>query len=76
MDIFQDYFECDECRSKDFTRIYSFSMKFYTVNFSDDLVYDKLTEERYRCTRCNKVFTQEQIETTLAEFKKIRKNKP
>lgn len=75
MDRIQDYFECDGCRSRDFTRIYRFSMKFYTVNFSDDLVYDRLTEELFQCTRCHKQFTQEQIEATLAEFKKFRKNK-
>lgn len=75
MDVFQDYFLCDGCRNKDFTRIYQFSMRFYPVNFSDELVYDKLTEEIYQCTRCKKIFTQEHIEKALAEFKKTRKIK-
>ena len=75
MDSFQDYFLCDGCRNKNFVRIYHFSMRFYPVNFSDELVYEKLTEESYQCTGCNKIFTGEQIDKTLAEFKKVRKVK-
>lgn len=71
----QDYFVCDSCKNKDFTRIYNFSMRFYTVNFSDELIYDKLTDEIYQCTRCNKTFTKEQIDNLLAEFKKKRKTR-
>lgn len=75
MEVIQDYFVCDGCKSKDFTRIYNFSMRFCTVNFSDELIYDRLTDEIYQCTRCNKTFTKEQIDTVLAEFKKKRKTK-
>jgi ribosomal protein L37AE/L43A len=75
MEVMQDYFVCDSCKNKDFTRIYNFSMRFYTVNFSDELIYDKLTDEIYRCTRCNKTFTKEQIDNLLAEFKKKRKTR-
>lgn len=75
MEVMQDYFVCDSCKNKDFTRIYNFSMRFYTVNFSDELIYDKLTDEIYQCTRCNKTFTKEQIDNLLAEFKKKRKTR-
>jgi len=75
MEVMQDYFICDSCKNRDFTRIYNFSMRFYTVNFSDELIYDKLTDEIYQCTRCNKTFTKEQIDNVLAEFKKKRKTK-
>ena len=71
----QDYFVCDSCKNKDFTRIYNFSMRFYTVNFSDELIYDKLTDEIYQCTQCNKTFTKEQIDNLLVEFKKRRKTR-
>ena len=75
MEVMQDYFVCDSCNNKDFTRIYNFSMRFYTVNFSDELIYDKLTDEIYQCTQCNKTFTKEQIDNLLAEFKKKRKTR-
>jgi ribosomal protein L37AE/L43A len=75
MEVMQDYFICDSCKNKDFTRIYNFSMRFYTVNFSDELIYDKLTDEIYQCTRCNKTFTKEQIDNLLTEFKKKRKTR-
>jgi ribosomal protein L37AE/L43A len=75
MDVMQDYFVCDSCSNKEFTRIYNFSMRFYKVNFSDELVYDRLTDEIYQCTRCNKTFTKEQIDNALTEFKKTRRTK-
>lgn len=73
MEVMQDYFVCDNCKNKDFTRIYNFSMRFYMVNFSDELIYEKLTDEIYQCTRCNKTFRKEQIDQVLAEFRKKRK---
>ena len=73
MDSSKEYFMCDDCQNKDFTKIYNFSMLFYSVNFSDELVYEKLTEEMYRCSRCSKMFTQGQIDKALMEFKKARK---
>jgi len=64
-------FLCDgAAKNKNFTRIHSFSIRFYGVNFSDDLVYDKLTDELFQCTKCGKTFTTLQIENVLAEFKK------
>jgi len=73
MEVSHDYFLCDSCQNKNFTRIHSFSIRFYGVNFSDDLVYDKLTDEMFQCTKCGKTFTKEQIEDVLAEFKKKRR---
>lgn len=73
MEVSHDYFLCDKCQNKNFTRIHSFSIRFYGVNFSDDLIYDKLTDELFQCTQCGKTFTKEQIEDVLAEFKKKRR---
>ncbi len=73
MTLFVDYFECDECGSRDFTRIYNFSLRFHNVNFSDDLIYDKRTSEIYQCTGCNKRFTAEEIENGLIEIRQMRK---
>jgi hypothetical protein len=73
MEVSHDYFLCDGCRNKHFTRIHSFSIRFYGVNFSDDLIYDKLTEELFQCTTCGKTFTKQQIEDALAGFKKKRR---
>jgi ribosomal protein L37AE/L43A len=70
-----DYFECDECRSRDFKRIYNFCLRFHGVNFSDELIYDRVTPEVYQCARCNKRFTKEQIEEGLAEFRKKRRQR-
>jgi len=74
MNDIQDYFLCDNCANKDFKLIYNFSLKFHRVNFSDDLIYDNLTEERYQCTECQEIFTKKQIEDGLDEYKKRRKN--
>ena len=75
MTSMQDYFLCDGCQCKDFKRIYHFSVRFHGVNFSDDLIYDKLTDELYQCTKCNKTFTIDQIEEGLAEFRQKRKRR-
>ena len=74
MDVSHDYFLCDGCQNKNFMRIHSFSIRFYGVNFSDDLIYDKLTDELFQCTKCGKTFTMQQIEDVLAEFKKKRRS--
>ncbi len=76
VDFIQDYFSCEGCQNKDFKRIYNFSIRFHGVNFSDRLVYDELTDERYQCTKCNKIFTKDQIGERLGEFKKKRKARP
>ncbi len=74
MEVSHDYFLCDGCQNKNFTRIHRFSIRFYGVNFSDDLVYDKLTDELFQCTTCGKTFTMQQIEDVLTEFKKKRRS--
>ena len=74
MNDIQDYFLCDNCANKDFKLVYNFSLKFNRVNFSDSLIYDKLTKEMYQCTKCQKIFTKKQIEDGLDEHKKRRKN--
>ncbi|MBW1775927.1 MAG: hypothetical protein JRG79_06240 [Deltaproteobacteria bacterium] len=73
MEFTQDYFFCDECDNKDFKRIYNFSMQFHGVNFSDDLIYDRIIDERYQCTKCQKIFSVMEIEENLASYKKKRK---
>jgi hypothetical protein len=72
-DYIQDYFLCDSCDNKNFKRIYNFSLRFHGVNFSDDLIYDKLTHEIYQCTQCNKTFTMMEIKEGLAKIKTRRK---
>ena len=73
MESLEDYFLCDECENKDFKRIYNFSIRFHGVNFSDDLIYDKMTDERYQCTKCQKIFSIVEIEEKLDAFKRARK---
>ncbi len=70
-----DYFECNKCRSREFTRIHSFCLRFHGVNFSDDLIYDRVTAEVYQCVQCGQRFSREEIEDGLAEFKKKRRQK-
>ncbi|MBW2339054.1 MAG: hypothetical protein JRF50_01715 [Deltaproteobacteria bacterium] len=68
MDSVKDYFLCDECKNRDFVRIYNFSVRFRSVNFSDDLMYDEVVEERYQCTRCQKIFSKLKIDTRLRKM--------
>lgn len=75
MTVFIDYFMCDQCQSKDFKRIYNFSLRFHGVNFSDDLIYDRITEEIYQCTQCKKTFTIDEIEDGMAVIKQKMKQK-
>ena len=73
MEEIQDFFLCENCSSKDFKLVYNFSLRFHKVNFSDELIYDKLTEEILQCTQCDRTYTKKQMEEGLAEFKKKRK---
>ena len=68
-------FLCDNCGGKHFRPVYSFSLRFHGVNFSDNLIYDELAEETYQCTGCDKVFSRKNIEDGLMEIKKMRKDK-
>ncbi|MFO7598354.1 MAG: hypothetical protein R6X27_00920 [Candidatus Desulfacyla sp.] len=73
MDDILDFFVCDACSNKDFNLIYNFCLRFHGVNFSDDLIYDKIIEERYQCTSCKKTFTKKQVEEALSMLRKKRK---
>lgn len=73
MDEIKEYFSCDSCKNKNFNLVYTFSLRFHSVNFSDDLIYDKITDELYQCTDCKKTFTREQVEKGLAQIKKLHK---
>jgi len=75
MKIIHEYFLCDVCECKDFKLIYNFSLKFHGVNFSDDLVYDRITDEIYQCANCQKTFTRDQIEEGIQAIKIKNKNR-
>jgi hypothetical protein len=75
MDVIQDVFCCSACRNENFRQIYGFSIVFHTVNFTDELIYDKVTRQSYECTKCGKIYSNEEIEETLREFKKERRGK-
>ena len=74
MEIVHEFFQCDDCEEKDFKRIYNFSLRFHSVNFSDSLVYDRLTDEIYQCVGCKKRYSLEQIEAGLEKIKNKHKN--
>ena len=73
MDDIQEFVLCDRCENKDFKLIYNFSLRFHGVNFSDDLIYDRLIDEIYQCTKCQKTFTKERIEEALDGLKRKHK---
>jgi len=73
MGEFRDYFICESCRNKNFKVIYNFSLRFHKVNFSDDLIYDSLSEEIFQCTQCQKTYTKTEVQEGLAELKRKRK---
>ncbi len=75
MEIIQEYFLCDDCQNKDFRLIYNFKIKFHGVNFSEDLIYDKLTDELFQCTKCKKTYTRDQVDGVLNEIKQKRRGK-
>jgi ribosomal protein L37AE/L43A len=72
MEWIEKYFECGECKNRNFRQIYNFMIRFHTVNFSDGLIYDKVTNEIYECTQCGKSYTKGQIENKLAQFRRSR----
>jgi len=73
MDEIFDFFICESCSNKDFKLIYNFCLRFHGVNFSDNLIYDKLIEKKYQCTKCQKTYTMEEIEEGLTKYRKKRK---
>ncbi len=68
-----DYFECEKCGNLEFRPVYSFSLRFHTVNFSDNLIYERVNEERFECTRCNARYTKDEIRQRLRELKRKRR---
>ena len=64
------YFECDECHNRNFKEVYNFSIRFHKVNFSDDMIYDKIVDEMFQCTECGKTFTKKEIEKSMQDIKK------
>jgi len=74
MEVIHEFFQCSECDGKDFIRIYNFSLRFHSVNFSESLVYDRLIDEIYQCNNCKKRYTMDQIGEGLDRIKKIHKN--
>lgn len=76
MSGFKDYFVCDGCGNREFKRIYCFGFKFQKVNFDDRLIYDRLNEEKYQCTECNKTFTKAEIEHGLTDLRAKHRYNP
>jgi hypothetical protein len=74
MDVIRDFFSCSACQCRTFRQVYRFSIAFHTVNFSDDLIYDRLTEESFECTQCGKIYSKEEVEEKLRQFKKMRRS--
>ncbi len=68
----RDYFEC-ECGNREFVPVYTFSLRFHRVNFSDELMYDRINEEFFECKKCHKRYTPEQIQEALRQIKKKRR---
>lgn len=73
MEEILDFFVCDACANKDFKLVYNFCLRFHGVNFSDDLIYDKIVEERYQCTECKKTYTKKEVEEALARIRRERR---
>jgi DNA-directed RNA polymerase subunit RPC12/RpoP len=73
MKSIRDYFECDECGNRHFKLVYTFSIRFHGVNFSDQLIYDRTKEEFYQCTKCQKTFSKAEIEQGLDKIKDTRR---
>lgn len=75
MDDIFDFFTCDACSNKDFKQVYRFGLRFHGVNFSDDLIYDEIVEERYECTACGKTFSKKEVDDALAAIRRRRKRR-
>jgi hypothetical protein len=69
----QEYFHCEDCHGKDFKPIRSFSLRFHKVNFSDEVFYDNVTEEKYECVNCGRTYSRRQIVSGLDLLKGQRK---
>ena len=69
----REYFECKKCGNRNFRSVYTFSLRFHRVNFSDELVYDRINEEKFECTKCGTIYSLEEIKEGLREIKRKRK---
>jgi hypothetical protein len=58
-------FRCDVCKNGRFEKIYTFSIDFRTVNFTDDIIYDIVDECFYMCKDCGELYTEEEIRDSL-----------
>ena len=58
-------FICLDCKGENFGANYKFSVEFKDVNFTDRLIYDKITEASYFCKECGKVYSQEFIQESI-----------
>lgn len=61
-------FTCEDCKCQEFDKEYEFFVDFKNVNFSDDLVYDKRTEEVYVCKNCGKKYAHDFIQNKIEEI--------
>jgi hypothetical protein len=68
MDDIKEYLVCDNCKNKDFIRVYNFALRFKNVNFSDEVISDQVSEELYQCTNCQKTFSKQQIASRLKQM--------
>ena len=75
MDDIHEYLYCDGCQNREFTRTYTFSIRFHGINFSEELIYDRVNEEIYQCVKCNKRFSIDQIEEGLSVIRSKHKRK-
>lgn len=75
MDYMHEFFRCNNCEATDFKKIYSFSLRFHGVNFSDELIYDRIVDEKYQCINCGKTFSLTDIENGLEKIKRKYKQK-
>jgi len=73
-DTFKEEFTCVHCKHTRFSREYIFFMRFQEVDFSDDLVYDRVTEEIYMCQKCGKRTSLEDIKQGLRDIKAKHKH--
>lgn len=71
--LLTETFSCRQCGAEEFIRVYTFSIRFREVNFSEDPIYDKLEGERYRCASCGETYDPKEVEEVLRRAKrKIR----
>ena len=66
-------FSCPNCNGTDFGKNYQFSVDFKTVNFTDELIYDKKFGNSYFCRQCGQIYTpteiQESLKRTIQKYK-------